>query len=149
MEHLLQEVGKYLWNNPWVLGVALFLLMYTTWGMYIMCMMLIKVKKEGKMPFIALIFAYPWVIFGLIEDVLVNIFAGTLIFLEPPNVRRLLLTARLQYHLDDLIAMPANEKAKGLRAWRHAAALWICSNLLDPFDPKGFHCVNPEKLPQR
>lgn len=119
--------------------VFLFLAMFFTWGMYLAVMNLIQSKH--KLTLAAKFFAYPLAAIGIIMDFLINIIVGTLLFLDLP--REFLLTARLQRYLDDLDNL--TEPAKGLRNWRHSAALWICTNLLDPFDSRGYHCKKPKQ----
>jgi hypothetical protein len=124
--------------------VYTFLFMYVTWAMYLAVMNLIEAKKLDKMPLASKIFAYPLATFGIIMDLLLNIVVGTILFLDPPKFRHLLFTARLQEYIDDY--MKTDESVKGLRKWRQDAALWICENLLDPFDPRGFHCRDPKEV---
>lgn len=53
------------------------------------------------------------------------------VFAEPPNINRLLLTARLTYHIRNAANDPRRAKVAG----------WLCFNLLDQFDePSGKHC---------
>jgi hypothetical protein len=71
-------------------------------------------------------FSYPWYFIGLLLDFSLNVFWGTLVFLQPP--RDVLLTGRL-----------IRIKKTG-QGWRLKLATWICEELLDPLDPKGCHC---------
>lgn len=121
--------------------VYAFLFMYATWGFYVMVMNLIRVKQN--MPLFSKLLAYPVAFVGIIMDVLLNVIIGTILFVELPKVRHLLFTARLQEHIDDFRL--STEPATGLRKWRHNVAIWICVNLLDPFDSKGFHCRDPKE----
>jgi hypothetical protein len=105
-----------------------FLFMFFTWGMYLSVMNLIENKKHLTLT--TKCFAYPLALLGIIMDVLLNLTVCTLLFLELPKTW--MLTDRLQSHLDD-IGGPKD-------GWRGTLALWICSNLLDPFDARGFHC---------
>lgn len=101
------------------------LLAYLTWGLFLAAMSLINVRAAGRLPRAALILGYPLVVLGVLCDVLLNL-AATLAFLDRP--RELLLTRRCGRY----IAGPAG--------WRRTAALWICRNLLDPFQLGG-HCA--------
>ncbi len=75
------------------------------------------------------ILGYPWLAVMILADTLFNIFIGTFLFMELP--REALFTARLERMLD--IYQPVVR-------WRFKVAKYICSNLLDPFDPDGRHC---------
>jgi len=101
----------------------IFIACFFTWGMYLAVMNLMAARKT--MPLVTKFFAYPLAAIGIIMDVLINIVVGTIIFVELPKTW--LLTARLQSHMDD-------------PNWRGALAVWICANLLDPFDARGYHC---------
>lgn len=69
---------------------------------------------------------------GLIMDVLYNITIGTVLFLDPPAAARETFTLRLKRYKH-------MQPHTALERWRHRAALWLCANLLDPFE-KGGHC---------
>ena len=113
-----------------ILGTA-FVAMFFTWGMYLAVMNLIQAKS--RLTLAAKCFAYPLAFIGVIMDVLLNITVCTVLFLELPSIQQLLLTARLQKHLDEMEAGTGSK-------WRQSIALWICVNLLDSFDSRGYHC---------
>jgi len=91
-------------------------------------------RAKKQLTLAAKCFAYPLALIGVLMDVVLNLTIGTLLFLELP--KHLMFTARLQSHLDEI-----GEKNDG---WRSNIALWICSNLLDPFDSRGYHCKKPK-----
>lgn len=62
----------------------------------------------------------------LLLDVAVNLVIGSLLFLEPP--RWWTLSERLHYH------------AINNHGWRTSIAVWLCVNMLNPFDPDFHHC---------
>ena len=62
-----------------------------------------------------------WIV-GVLVDLYVNIFVGTLIFLQLPNINRGFLSARM----DDLI--------RNGSGWRKALAIQIVGRLLEPYD---------------
>ena len=95
-----------------------------TWVFYLAVMNIKRHKDKLTTP--AKVLAYPVVAVGYVFDVALNWTVGTAIFFEIP--RELVLTHRLKRH-------KANSKG-----WRLRRANWICSNLLDPFDPAGSHC---------
>jgi len=71
---------------------------------------------------------YPLYWFALVWDVGTNVWAGSIIFLEPFNIKRLTLSARLINILNTV------EPYK----WRYRLAVWFCAYLIEPWD-KG-HC---------
>lgn len=62
----------------------------------------------------------------LLFDVAVNLVIGSLLFVEIP--RWWTLSERLHHH------------ATRTHGWRTTIAQWICSRLLNPFDPDVYHC---------
>lgn len=62
---------------------------------------------------------------GLVLDLVLTLVIGTIVFLDPP--RETSATARLSRYF-------------GRDDWRGSIARWICSSLLDPFDPEAPHC---------
>lgn len=101
-----------------------------TWIFYLAVMALIP-HRHSLRP-IAKAHAYLLVAVGLVLDVALNVIVGSVLFVEPPHPKRLLLTSRLSYH---------TTRDHG---WRTRLALWVCSHLLDQFDPKGRHCRQRE-----
>lgn len=108
--------------------IASFLLAYATWAFYLLYTALLRAKRDGKLNTVSKLFGYPLVAIGAVLDVSLNILIGTALFCEWPNYKRLFLTARMSR----LIREDAG--------WRGDVAAWICSNLLDAFDPSGKHC---------
>jgi hypothetical protein len=108
-----------------ILLVIAYCMIGVTWTLYVAVMQL---KKHFKaMHIVAKAFAVPVVVLGVAFDFVLNVTVGSVIFLDPP--REWLLTARLKrYH---------GNAASG---WRGKTAEWICTNLLDQFDPDGDHC---------
>lgn len=105
---------------------GLYLLGLVTWLFYLAIMHLMRVRHDLH-PF-AKVNAYILLAVGLPLDALTNITLGSLLFLEPPHPKRLLLTARLAWH------------KRRDHGWRTDLAHWMCAHLLDQFDPKGAHC---------
>ena len=101
-----------------------YLLTLITWALYLAIMNLIP-HRHNLHP-VAKVNAYILLAIGITFDVLLNITVGSLLFLEPPHHKRLLLTARLVHHI-------------GKPTWRGTLARWICEHLLDQFD-RGGHC---------
>ena len=73
--------------------------------------------------------AYLWLAAGLVLDVVYNVVVGTILFLDLP--RELTLTARLRRYRAD---------ASTHIDLRYRLATFICTRLLNPYDPGGSHC---------
>lgn len=69
------------------------------------------------------------VLVGFIVDVLSNVFIAPFVFWDPP--KEWLVTTRLTRYRTD-------KQYQGTRA--ELLAVFICDNLLDPFDPTEDHC---------
>lgn len=131
------------WLRGWLVGVALgfghipvvvwemlgaaFLCAYATWVFYLAVMALMRARAAGVLSPVALVLAYPVVAIGLVLDFTLHVVVGTVLFIERP--REWLLTQRLSrlIRTDD--------------GWRGDLALWMCTALLDAFDPDGSHCA--------
>ena len=102
--------------SPWLL-----------WAAYVLVMGIYRAHLAKRLGAFTTALALPWVLLGYALDVLVNLTAASVLFVELPG--ELLVTSRLQRHVDATAG-----------GWRHRLALWICDHLLDPFDPTGNHC---------
>lgn len=102
------------------------LVFWAGWGLYVLTMGLYRAHLQGRLDGMARILALPFVVVALVVDTLANLSIASLVFLDPP--RELLVTDRLLRYM---------RKDDG---WRRDVAMWICDNLLDPFDPSGNHC---------
>lgn len=71
---------------------------------------------------------YPIAFVGAIWDIIFNITYGTIMFAELPEIRRLMLTARMSHII----------KTYPIDSWRRKEAVWICRNLVEPWDRN--HC---------
>lgn len=102
-----------------------FSILYAVWFFYLAIMSLYRARKAGTLTPLATYLGYPIFVVGWALDFLGNMLPTSMLFLSLP--RELLITARLQRYAD------------GPDSWRRRLALWFASNLLDPFDPKGYH----------
>lgn len=112
-----------------VLIVYLGLSLLSFYGLFVFYLAVMNLKRvnditplTGLTRVAGLSVLYP----GLVLDALVNIVVLTFVFVELP--REYLVTARLSRHVT---------KSTG---WRNMFAKFICSKLLDQFDPSGCHC---------
>lgn len=112
------------WANL-VLWVAVFL--WGFWGLYVLVMGLYRAHLSGRLSKPAYGLGSPYLAIGYAVDVLANLTVAVVVFAELP--REWLVTQRLQRHI-----------AQGMGTWRGYLAAWVCTHLLDVFDPSGDHC---------
>lgn len=93
---------------------------------YVFTMGVYRVQLAGKLTGLSKVLLMPFVVVAVLMDVACQMTVATVVFLELP--KELLVTARLQRYL------------RGEDGWRKTIALYVCNNLLDPFDPNGKHC---------
>lgn len=97
-----------------------------SWALYILIMGIYRAHLDKRLTKVTIALSLPFIALGYILDVVANIFVASVVFLELP--KELYVTSRLQrYKKQDL-------------GWRTRLSNWICSNLLDVFDPTGSHC---------
>lgn len=133
LETLLQLAVQYWPATILIVMITMFYTLMNTWTQYL-AVMALKEKRdalivEGKSftkP--QKIFGYPLLIRGLIWDVFLNFFVGTICFLELPRYdkKEWLFTGRVSRWNDT-------------GGWRGDLARWFCHHFLDPFE-KGGHC---------
>lgn len=99
-------------------------LLYLCWVLYLAIMALDTARRKDKLPVVAYRLALPLLCLGYLVDFLSNMVI-TVLFLDFP--REVLVTSRLQRYAD------------GPDGWRRRLGLWFARNLLNPFDPKGYH----------
>lgn len=108
-----------------LLAVALYLWLF--WCAYVLVMGLYRAHLARRMSRVTYVLAAPALLVGVLMDVLANIVIASVVFLEPP--REWLVTQRLQRHI-----------TQDMGTWRGYLAAWVCTHLLDVFDPSGDHC---------
>lgn len=106
---------------------ALLLFLYGFWALYIIVMGVYRAHLSGKLPTAGYVLGMPWVVLGYVVDVFTQYTIATLYFADLRAKGEHLVTSRLIRY----------SAGKG---WRKIKADWICSNLLDVFDPSGNHC---------
>lgn len=100
-------------------------LIYALWIFYLAVMNLQRARDANLLSRTAYVMGLPVLYAGLLIDFATNMLPMTILFVEMP--REALVTARLTRHIND---------GEG---WRKSLALWLCINLLDQFDPRGYH----------
>lgn len=101
-------------------------LFYLLWFFYLAVMSLMRAHEDKKLTLASKILGYPVLLVGVLLDVFINVIFLTVLFFDLP--REWMTTIRLRRYL---------EKDNG---WRKKVAYWVCSQLLDAFDPDGNHC---------
>ena len=109
------------------LAAALFPWLF--WALYVLVMGVYRAHLAKRLSVSAYTFGVPWVAIGYGVDILANLTFASVVFLDPP--REWLVTDRFKRYIKD----PAE-----YGAWRYHIALWVCTHLLDVFDPTGDHC---------
>lgn len=112
---------------PLVLVVPLYLWLF--WGVFVLVMGLYRAYLNKRLTPLTKVLAAPFLGVGAIMDVVCNMTVASLVFAEVPH--EMLVTQRLKRHMMDTGGV------------RKTIALWVCSVLLDPFDPTGHHCGVP------
>ena len=100
-----------------------YLLAIATWVFYLAMMNLYG--QRHRMRRIARLHFYALLPVAFLLDLLLNWIVGTLVFASLP--RELMFTTRLIRH-----------QLEG--GWRGVLAEWICTRMLNQFDPTGGHC---------
>lgn len=109
------------------LSVKTVLVLWVLWIFYLAVMSLYRAYQADTLSLPAKLLGYPVLAIGAALDAGVNILIMSLVFLERPY--EWLVTKRLARHI----------KTGG--GWRRKLASWICSRLLNPFDPdQRGHC---------
>ena len=93
---------------------------------YVFTMGVYRVQLAGKLTGLSKVLLMPFVVVAVLMDVMCQMTVATIVFAELP--KEWLVTARLQRYI------------AGSDGWRKTAAMYVCNNLLDPFDPNGKHC---------
>lgn len=102
-----------------------------SFALYLAVMALRRAKGDGRLGWAPRVLGLPIVLVGLVADVILNLVIASIVLLELPRLRgpapEWLLTTRLKRLVrgDD---------------WRARIARWVCTHLLDAFDPSGCHC---------
>jgi hypothetical protein len=98
---------------------------YVTWVMYLAVMTLERSRNANALPKPAYYLGLPLLYVGLVVDFLLNVTVASVLFIEIPH--EWTVSARTKRHFFE----PSG--------WRHAIAVWLAHNLLNPFDPAGAH----------
>ncbi|GAB3188560.1 hypothetical protein GCM10027292_17590 [Hydrogenophaga aquatica] len=110
----------------YLLAVILFLWVF--WYAYILVMGLYRAHLAGRMTRFTYFLSFPALLAGYVMDVVAQYTLATVFFLDLPKRGEHLVTDRLKRYI-----------AQG-SGWRAAKAEWVCTHLLDIFDPTGNHC---------
>lgn len=106
------------------------ILTYATHKRYAAIMSLKRAKDEGRLTKEIKVLGIPYTLTGYLCDATLNIFFGTVLFLELPKLHK------KEWLLSPRVARLQKEG----RGYRKKVASYICTKLLDPLDPSGCHC---------
>lgn len=108
--------------------LAPLLYLWVLWYLYVLTIGFYRAHLDKKLTGFAFALALPALIVGYAVDLAANWTIASLWFQETPVGWKELVTDRLSRYIN------------GPPGWRHRHASWLCSNLLDYFDPDGRHC---------
>ena len=108
--------------------LAVILYLWLFWYAYIIVMGMYRAQLQGRLKGVVFALALPAVIIGYAMDIITQYTLATLIFLDLPESNEHLVTDRLNRYIADGTG------------WRATVANWVCTHLLDVFDPSGNHC---------
>lgn len=106
--------------------LSAFLFLWVFYGLYGLVMGVYRAHLSDKLKWYHYCLLGPWVAVGFTVDVVGNITLAAIIFWEIP--KEWLVTTRLTRY-----------RANGT-PYQRRIAVFICDNLLDPFDPTEDHC---------
>lgn len=112
----------------WAVGIYAFLSFVYLWYLAVTRLNLALKQTPEVVTLPVKILAYPWLIVGLLCDVVLGLVGGSIIFLQLPSLNRVLFTAVLSYN------------ANFGRGYRKNLARFFCRELLDRFDFNNRHC---------
>ena len=110
-----------------LLGAVFFVLQ--TWAYYLAVMNLMEARDEGNLTTPAKVMGYAVLIIGYPLDIILNVFIGSILFLELPKDP--MFTSRVSRWYNS-------------KTWRGTQARFWCHHFLDPFEEDLKHC-NPKK----
>lgn len=107
--------------------------LWVFWLLYVVTMAFYRASLAGRLTPVAKALALPFVLLAIVLDLLANWTVAAVWFREWPLMKLTgwrpdLVTDRLTRYID------------GPPCWRQVQATWICTALLDCFDPSGKHC---------
>lgn len=102
--------------------------LYGFWLLYVLVMGFYRAWLAKKLTWVAIILAFPALVIGYLFDLAANWTVAVVWFRQWPTRPLELVTDRLSRYLTRT-------------DWRQTHAKWICTNLLDYFDPNDKHCA--------
>ena len=108
---------------------SVYLWLAVFFGLYVAVMGLYRVKLRGQLSRFVWVFGGPFVVLGIVVDVVSQYTLACLFFFGLPARREHTVTARMQRLRHD-----------DPTGWRGRLAAYICESGLDPIDPSGDHC---------
>lgn len=109
-------------------ALAVILYLWIFWALYVLVMGLYRAQLAKQLTTTAKVLGAPFLIIGYSVDLLSNWTIAVIWFQELPYRPLELVTDRLIRYINTDIG------------FRQRHAQWLCTNLLDYFDPSGRHC---------
>ncbi len=107
--------------------LAAVLYLWVFWFAYVLVMGLYRAHLSGRLGWPTYCLSLPVLVIGYVLDVVAQLTLATLIFCDVPQRGEWLVTDRLKRY-------------SAGTGWRKTVADWVCTHLLDPFDPTDNHC---------
>lgn len=101
-------------------------MIFALWVFFLAVMALKGARDTGKLTTPAKFLGYPILAIGYVLDIVANLTVMSILLLELPE--EFVVTDRVTRHV---------QNSDG---FRYQISKWLCTNLLDPFDPSGCHC---------
>jgi hypothetical protein len=109
------------------------LFLYAFWGLFVLSMGLYKAYLNKQLSPITKAMAIPYVALMAAIDFIANYTIFVVLFMEFPAFKDYMVTYRLRTIL-----------IKNEPDYRLKIAKFLCEKLLNPFDPRGNHCLPPK-----
>lgn len=109
-----------------MIALYVVLQLWVFWALFVLVMGMYRAWLAKRLGRLAIALSLPWIVIGLALDFAANCSLAIVLFVDLPH--ELLVTRRLRRYI-----------LQG-SGWRRDVAVWVCENLLDPFDPTGDHC---------
>lgn len=116
------------------------------WLLYVLTMGFYRASLAGRLTPVALTLALPFVLMAIVLDLLANWTIAAAWFREFPaqsDWPKLSFSGwspSIVWARPDLVTDRLSRYIDGPPCWQQVHATWLCTSLLDCFDPSGKHC---------
>ena len=119
-------------DQTWQFVLLTIAFLYAFWGLFVLSMGLYKAYLNKLLTPTTRVLAAPYILAMAIFDLIANYTIFLIVFLQFPSLKDFLVTYRLR---TILLTQDGG--------YRYRLAKWLCDKLLNPFDPRGNHCLPP------